>query len=48
LFDSRAAIEAADAVAEAMAEELGKDAGWAEAQAASFREMAATYVVESG
>lgn len=48
LFDASAAIEASDAVAEAMAAELGKDANWASEQAASFKELAAAYTVQAG
>ncbi len=46
LLDARAASEAAPAVADILAGELGRDAAWATAQARSFQELAAGYVLE--
>ncbi len=45
LFDARAAVEAASDVAALMAEELGVDEGWQDAQVSAFREIAQGYVV---
>ena len=45
LFDARAAIEAAPRVAAIMAADLGRDEGWATAQAEAFAEIAAGYVL---
>ncbi len=44
LLDARAASEAADDAARLMADELGRDAEWAAAQAAAFRELASGYL----
>lgn len=44
LLDARAAGEAADDAARLMADELGRDEAWAEAQAAAFRETASGYL----
>lgn len=44
LLDARASIEAAPVVAELLARELGRDAVWASAQAASYAELARGYV----
>jgi glycerol-3-phosphate dehydrogenase len=44
LLDARAAGEAAGAVAEILAAELGRDAAWATTQAEAFRELAAGYL----
>jgi glycerol-3-phosphate dehydrogenase len=44
LFDARAAIEAAPAVAELMAQELGRDAAWIEGQLSAFQAIASGYV----
>lgn len=44
IFDARAAIEAAPAVADLMAAELGRDAAWASAQVAAFTDIARRYV----
>lgn len=44
LFDARAAIEAAPAVAEAMARELERDEAWARGQVTAFEEIASRYV----
>ncbi|RYD60786.1 MAG: glycerol-3-phosphate dehydrogenase/oxidase, partial [Verrucomicrobiaceae bacterium] len=44
LLDARASIEAAPAVAEILAEELGKGAEWRVAQVAHFRALAQGYV----
>lgn len=46
VLDARAAAEAAPRVAELMARELGRDAGWASAQVEAFQELAAAYVLE--
>lgn len=43
LFDARAAREVAPAVAELMAEELGRSAEWVREQVASFRGLAQSY-----
>lgn len=48
LFDAQAAIEAAPAVARDMAELLGRDASWVEAQVRGFREVARRYLPPSG
>ena len=45
LFDARAAVEAAPDVASLMAEELGVDRSWQEAQVATFTEIAAGYIL---
>ncbi len=45
LLDARAASEAAPAVAQLMASELGKDERWAEKQFATFRRIAEGYTV---
>jgi len=45
LLDARAASESAPAVARILAEELGRDARWAEGQTRSFQELAAGYVL---
>lgn len=44
LLDARAAASAATAVAEILAEELGRDAAWVEAQVADFRSLARGYL----
>lgn len=44
VFDARAAVEAAPAVARCMAEELGHDEAWVEGQIADFEEIAAGYL----
>jgi glycerol-3-phosphate dehydrogenase len=44
LLDARAAREAAPAVAEILAAELGRDAGWASAQAEEFAALAGGYL----
>ena len=44
LFDARAAIDAAPAVAEIMAAELARDAAWAAAQVNDFTAVARGYV----
>ncbi|HEY5551647.1 MAG TPA: glycerol-3-phosphate dehydrogenase/oxidase [Opitutaceae bacterium] len=44
LLDARAAIEAAPAVAELLAAELGRDAAWQAAQVAEFTALARRYV----
>ena len=46
ILDARAAREAAPGVARLLAEELGRDAGWIEAQVEAFEEVAAGYVLE--
>jgi len=48
LFDARASIEAAPAVAGLMADELGRDTAWVEAQIAAFTALAAGYVPSEG
>ncbi|MCK5652431.1 MAG: FAD-dependent oxidoreductase, partial [Gemmatimonadetes bacterium] len=45
LFDARAAVEAAPDVAALMAEELGVDEEWQDAQVSAFKEIARGYVV---
>jgi glycerol-3-phosphate dehydrogenase len=45
LFDARAAVEAAPAVAELLARELRREDGWAGEQVGAFEEIAAAYVV---
>lgn len=45
LFDARAAMEAAPAVAELLARELDRDEGWAALQVEAFRELAAGYLL---
>ncbi|MEX2400783.1 MAG: glycerol-3-phosphate dehydrogenase/oxidase [Rhodothermales bacterium] len=47
LLDARASAEAAPAVAALLADELGKDADWADDQAASFQEMAKSYILDA-
>ena len=44
LLNARAAVEIAPAVAAMLAKELGRDAGWVEAQVESFTAMAAQYI----
>jgi len=46
LLDARASIQAAPAVASLLATELGRDQAWADAQAASFTELARGYLLE--
>jgi glycerol-3-phosphate dehydrogenase len=46
LLDARAARQAAPAVANAMAAELGRDPDWADGQVADFQELASGYVLE--
>ncbi len=43
--DARAAMEAADKVAEVIAAELGYDKSWIESQVRSFKETAANYII---
>lgn len=45
LFDARAAIEAAPAVARRLASELGRDEDWVAEQVSSFQHMAERYVI---
>jgi len=45
LFDASAASEAADSVAQIVAQDLGRDAGWIDTQIAEFRELAKAYSV---
>lgn len=45
LLDARASIEAAPAVAELMARELGRDEAWVQEQLAAYRELAAGYLI---
>ncbi len=45
LLDARAAVEAAPAVADLMARELGRDQGWVRAQVDAFQEMAERYIL---
>jgi len=47
LLDARAAIEAAPAVAELMARELGRDAEWATSQVEEFTELAKGYLART-
>jgi glycerol-3-phosphate dehydrogenase len=44
ILDARAAMEAAPTVAELMAEELGRDRGWVDAQVSAFRALAGGYL----
>ena len=44
LLDARASIQAAPAVAELLAEELGRDSSWVERQVETFREVAGSYL----
>jgi glycerol-3-phosphate dehydrogenase len=46
LLDARASLDIAPRVAELMAEELGKDAAWADAQVDAFTSLAEGYLVE--
>jgi len=46
LFDARAAIEAAPAVAAIMADELGRNDAWTQSQVAEFRRTALHYVCD--
>ncbi|HSG48689.1 MAG TPA: glycerol-3-phosphate dehydrogenase C-terminal domain-containing protein, partial [Longimicrobiales bacterium] len=46
LLDARSAAQAAPAVARILADELGRDAGWVQAQTAAFQELAAGYVLD--
>jgi glycerol-3-phosphate dehydrogenase len=46
VLDARAAAEAAPAVADLMARELGRDSGWASDQVDAFQQLAAGYVLE--
>jgi glycerol-3-phosphate dehydrogenase len=46
LFDALAAAEAAPKAAELMAAELGRDAGWVDAQVAAFGALAAGYRID--
>jgi len=47
LLDAQAAIDAAPMVAALLAEELGKDASWQDAQVEEFRAVAEGYLAES-
>ena len=44
-LDARAALRMAPEVAALMAEELGRDQAWVDAEVARFRELAAGYIV---
>jgi glycerol-3-phosphate dehydrogenase len=44
IFDARAAMEAAPAVAELLAQELAREDGWIDEQVAAFENIAATYL----
>ena len=46
LLDARASAEAAPAVADILAEELGRDAAWRQAQIAAYRALADGYVLD--
>ena len=46
-LDARAAIASAPKVVEMLAEELGKDSQWVEAELKLFYQQAQTYVVDS-
>ena len=46
-LNSRATLEMAPSVAALMAQELGRDVSWVNAQLADFRAMAASYLPES-
>ncbi|MFO7588807.1 MAG: glycerol-3-phosphate dehydrogenase/oxidase [Gemmatimonadota bacterium] len=45
VLDARASVEAAPAVARLLAEELGRDARWAESETAAYRALAEGYVL---
>lgn len=45
LLDARASLEIAPAVAARLAEELGRDGAWAEAQVEAYRELARGYIL---
>jgi glycerol-3-phosphate dehydrogenase len=45
LLDARASIEAAPAVAQLMAREIGRGEAWVQAQLADYRELAAGYLI---
>ena len=45
LLDARASIAAAPAVANILAEELGRDAAWTQSQVAAYRELAGGYLL---
>ncbi|MFP4584837.1 MAG: glycerol-3-phosphate dehydrogenase C-terminal domain-containing protein, partial [Desulfococcaceae bacterium] len=45
LLDARASMEMAPEVARLMAEELGRDETWADAQTAGYQELAKEYVL---
>ena len=47
LLDARAAVEAAPAVAEIAARELGHGADWAEAQVREFEQLARGYLLDA-
>lgn len=47
LLNARASIEAAEEVAERMADELGRTAGWVASQTKQFREMAGSYILDA-
>ncbi len=47
LLDAQASIEAAPAVAALLAQELGRDRAWIDAQLAEYRELAAGYLAKS-
>ena len=46
LLDARASLRAAPAVAQLMAEELGRDEEWQHDQVAAFTKLAASYRLE--
>lgn len=46
-LDAKAALDAAPTVAKLMAKEMGEDQGWIEQQLNSFKELAASYLVNS-
>ena len=46
LLNARASIEAAPLVAQLMAEELGQDEAWIEAEVAAYRELATGYFLD--
>jgi glycerol-3-phosphate dehydrogenase len=46
LLDAAASAECAEAVAELMAAELGRDGAWANAQVETYRTLASGYVLD--
>jgi glycerol-3-phosphate dehydrogenase len=46
LLNARASIEAAPLVAQLMADELGRNEAWIEAEVAAYRELATGYLLD--